>query len=221
MRLLSIHATRVIWLFSTNDLNPIGLGLRNLFSDLQERYKFGIMPNAAQVHEFVTKKQGVPFSAGTFTSSKGAVTISVTIFSDGITVDSRADSSASDEFLTDLLTWLHSKHGLVDFKTLRINKSYISEVYFTMEKSLNSLNGPVSKVAVGLGKTVPSVTKNLHFEISGISFSPDPEQNSKHVNFRIERDAKAPFEDSRYYSIAPLPTQDHLSVVKKLTALLK
>jgi hypothetical protein len=220
MRLLSISSSRAVWLFATNDLNPQGKHHPELMNAVRDRYKIEAMPTPAQILELQSKKQGLPIAVGSFDWSGGNAAIHATLFPDGITAETRAGTDAGDEFIADLVGWLHSEFGMTDSKDLTIRKIYNSEVYVHLSVALNAINPKLNKFADAVGHKASWPAPDLGFEVTGITISPNPAPRlqNPHPPFRLERDASAPFEDERYYSNGPLRTVDHLALLAKFEA---
>ena len=221
MKLLSISNAKSIWLFSTNDLNPRGMRIDGLLDGLRERYKFQIMPTPVQLHEFVTKREAVQLSMGAFDWSGGAAAIALTYYSDGLMVETRAGTQAGDEYLSDLLGWLKATYGMTDASLLPIRKIYASEMYVSMAKNLTMIHPKLKGFAENFGSKVFWPNPSLAFDVTGISFGADPISKAQHPPFKLERDIQAPFEHNRYFSSAPLPTDEHLTLLEQLESLLK
>ena len=183
MKLLSINASRSLWLFKINDLSPLGQARPTLLQELYERYKFQVMPNATQIIDFATKKQALSFKTGFFKWSGGEAGISVDLHNDGLVVDSRAGTEAGDAFLVDLTSWLHKVCKMVDIKTLSVQKAYVSEVYVSMPHSLSIINPKLSRFAEML--TSESTPQGLKFEVLGIGFGSDPILKAVHPAFSV------------------------------------
>jgi hypothetical protein len=211
VKLLSISNAKAIWLFPTQDLNPKGIAVPELMSAVRDRYKFHTMPTPAQFHEFQTKKSGIPFSGGSFKSSDGLVEVSVTYFADGIMAESRAGTEVGDEFIADFLAWIKTDYSMIDPDTLKIRRIYTNEVYVEMNHPLALMNPKLNNIAERFADAASWPIPH-GVEVTGIAFGANPvaTTNPPLPALKIERDANAPFENNRYFSVAPLQTQKHL-----------
>ncbi len=221
MKLLSISNAKAIWLFSTLDMNPRGHSIEGLLEAIQERYKFKIMPTLAQLHEFNTKKQAIPFSMGEFEWSGGVASMAITYYADGLMVETRARTAAADECLSDLLEWLESDHSMNGVKSLSIRKIYSSEVYVTMAKNLTTINPKLERLVKLFAEKSQWPGSATPFQLTGITIGADPSYKGQHPVFKLERDIQAPFDESRYYSTAPLSTEEHLEFLEEMERILK
>ena len=215
MRLMSILNTKAIWLFKTNDLNPRGAPNIKLVADLHARYQFQTMPTPAQIAEFLTKKTGVLFGLGTFAAKGGPASVSVTYYADGLMVETQSGTEVGDEFLADFLEWLRTTHATTDIATLTVRKIYSTELYFTMERNLTLANPKLQAFAEKFGRGAQWPDMELQFGVTGITFGPDPISKGQHPPFRLERDTTTPFSENRYFSAAPLQTEDHLAMIRE------
>lgn len=220
MKLLSIANAKSIWLFPTSDLNPRGSSNEELLKAVQDRYKFKVMPTLAQLQEFNTKKQAIPFSMGEFEWSGGVASMAATYYADGLMVETRAGTAAADECLSDLLGWLETHHSMTSIKSLSIRKIYSSEVYVKLAKNLTTINPKLQRVVKLFAEKSRSVG-STPFELTGITIGADPSFKSQHPSFKLERDVQVPFDDSRYFSFAPLSTDQHLTFLEEIEGILK
>jgi hypothetical protein len=52
--------------------------------------------------------------------------------------------------------------------------------------------------------------KGVRFQVVGLGLGADPQLGlSKPADFRFERELGKPFDQNRYYSLAPMQTQEH------------
>lgn len=213
MKLLSVNLARSIWLFILNDLNPRGYSISNLSNDVVNRYKFTGFPKADEDYDL---QKGVVFQLGAFQGSKKQpVNVNLTVYNDGFVADTRSSTIESDEYLEDIFNWLSKEYGYVPIQEIRRSKVYVSEVYVRMEKALNILNPKLERFAELLSSNVEGYGDNVILETTGISFLSDPGIIGRPGPFKLERQEGIPFEENRYYSIAPLQTEQHLEMLEE------
>lgn len=218
MKLLSVNTARALWFFHTNDLNPRGRAVeRDIYAGLAKRYSFKI-PDPKEMAELRQKGGGVVFSDGLFAKDKAtpAIQVNLTVYRDAMFADTRSSTTDSDAFLDDLLNWMHSEIGLLDYKSIAIRRLYVSEVYISLEKSLNKFNRQFDEFAKFLASKIKGPTKNLSLEVGALAFWIDPEIKHVHIPFRLERQDGSAFDEGRYYSMAPLETEEHLAAIEQL-----
>lgn len=216
MKVLQVSNTKSIWLFSTNDLNPSGIAHDGLLEAVRDRYQFQVVPTNAQVLDAVNKKQPVQLGAGTFKSSHGLVGVSLTYFADGLMAETRNSTGVGDELLTDLLDWLNSTYQMTNHREMKVRRIYSNELYLTFDNNLSFVNPKLRGIAAKYGAKAEWPNSTNRLEVIGISFGADPSSKSQLPPFRIERDSNAAFEDARYFSIAPLQTEDHMELLRHM-----
>lgn len=218
MKLLSIHIARAVWFFHLNDLNPRGKAIeRDLLSGIGQRYSFAKMPGVQEIIEARQKNTGIQATSGIFKSPSGlAIDVELTMYRDAIFADTRSSTTDSEAFITDMLDWLTQEMGMLDHRTIRINKIYVSELYVQLDKSLNFINPAFERFTSMLRTNIKSPTKDLNFEAGALQFWIDPALKHAHVPFRMERQEGIPFSENRYYSMAPLETDEHLKAIEML-----
>jgi hypothetical protein len=218
MKLLNIGLARAMWFFPLTDLNPRGKSVeRELLRELAKRYSFSNSPTPLDVAEARRKNEAVTLRDGVFKNAKGQdVEITLHIYRDALFADGRSDTKDSEDFLTDALEWLSNEFGLVDHTTIRIRRLFASEIIVSLDKSMNLINPKFGEFAKMLGETIQTPFQNIRFEMSALGFWIDPDVKHIHVPFRLERQADFGFSQNRYYSIAPLGTEDHLDAIQQL-----
>ena len=218
MKLLSVNLARSIWLFILNDINPHGLSIINLVSDFVNRYKFGTFP---KTNEDFDLQKGIVFQFGTFQGSKKQpINVHLTVYNDGFVADTRSSTVESDEFLDDVFSWLSKECGYTPIQEIIRSKVYISEIYIRMNKPLNALNPKLKEFAKHLSSKVEGYVEDILLETGGISFMRDPGKIGRPGPFKLEKQEGIPFEENRYYSIAPLQTEAHIELLKEFERIL-
>lgn len=222
MKLLNIATARAIWLFSVNDLNPRGQALRQeSFNAVAERYQFQSVPTPAFAIEAQKKNEPVPFVAGAFPSASGPiVAVDLRVYNDGIIADTRSNTKDSDGFLEDFFSWLPEGIGLPRTDVLIRKKLYVSEMYVESDYQLAMINPKLSKLSKSLASLVPKGSATS-YEISTLGFSTDPKDGAPLTNFRFERQINVAFDQCRYFSSAPVHTDDHFKLLEDLEETLR
>jgi hypothetical protein len=222
MKLLSIKQARSIWLIYLIELNPRGLNLYNLIKLIIEKYKFQIYPTKPEEFGFGKEIREIKFSGGNFQKDpKHNIGFDLTVYNDGLIVDTRSSTNDSDTILNEFLTWISGEIDLVPYHEVLREKLYLSELYVQTNKSLNSLNPKLANFAKHLNSLIKGHQNNpIAFETSGISFWTDPTKGNPASSFRFERVIDVPFSTNRYYSVASLQTDAHLKMLEELEDIL-
>jgi hypothetical protein len=213
MRLLAVRSARSIWLIPQYFLNPKGLFLRPAALQLKDRYQFLKSP----FDNNTIGTQEVKYEQGAFVGIDGApIQIeSLVLHPNGIVVDTHTSTDAGDAFLTDIGNWLVKDFGLPSFADAPIKRLYASELNVILEKQPSFLNPRlkpfVDAVSAHVGDEITGQVDLLSFQLStDQTRSPTPN------TFRIDREVSTSFRDNRYYSYAPLRTDEHLKLLQKL-----
>ena len=219
MELLAVRLARVIAFLRAEELNPEGRPIAHDFMKaFVERYSFLKSPQTAdQIID--AEDKGVTFELGKL----GDVGIDrVALFNWGVVVDTSASTDASEEILQDIQKWGAETYGLSNRPNLITRRAYVSEIVFSSEMFLSSINpylqalgGTITKLVTGYGN------ESLSYEVVGFGLAFDSTQTKQlFTPFRVERLVDASFADKKYYSGAPLRTSDHIGVINELESTL-
>lgn len=215
MELVSVRRARAIWLVDARDLNPRGIDIRPVLEAVKDRYRFrGFPKTAEEVNEQSPK--GIAFSDGSLSTADGAYSIdTATIYGDGLVVDSGLSTDLSEEFLADLLSFVSSNFALKYRSEMIHKKIYASELIVRTEKNLHTVLDKLSAIAERLSRIV-----GTPFEPSGIEFSVDHKISPRPAPFTFQREVNKSFDQHRYYSSAPLKTNEHEELLSLLESVL-
>jgi hypothetical protein len=126
----------------------------------------------------------------------------------------------TDAFLLDVLRSAAEEFGLYFDPTIIRSKIYLSEITVRMEQSLRTLNPKLARFAERLSMIHGHKCAGP-FEVGGISFWADTSMAAlKFAPFLLERKLNAPFSENRYYSKAPLHTDEHVRLLEDFEGLL-
>jgi hypothetical protein len=207
MKLLQVVMARSLWLFPTGEANPRGLSMLHVLPMIKERYGFMDVPDVREA--VVDDQKAMSFRRGRYSTSEGDLEVSFALYRDGLVADTRHSTAMTDAFLEDLLGWLVESERLV--RPSAIRKGYLSNVSFTTDGSLVKFH----RAFATLAKAVSAATylPRASFDLTGLTFGQDPAGSGNSPVFRIERDSTEPFDSKRYFSSAPLDTDQHLGVL--------
>lgn len=212
MNLLTIAGARSIWLFQIYDWNPRGRSLIPIYSSLVEKYNFQKYPKLNEIDW----QKGVKFEDGVFVNKAGEqLAINLTVYNDGVVADTRSSTIDSDYFLEEMLGYFTTAFGFPDYQLVLRKKAYASEMVVRLERPTDSINPKLRAFADRLSALLPN--DNIPFR-AAINLASDPERAGTALSFRLEPAAGFPFSENRYYSLAPLPTDVHLSVLQEFEA---
>ena len=218
MQLLNVIRARSIWLADTFDLNPrgkyIGPSIIELLKDNYHFLKYPASPND------LDQNNALVFSQGSFQIKKDLViAVDLSIYQDGVVADTRSSTKETDTFIENTLSLAVKAFGLEYRSEMIRQKLYVSELTVRPKNPLSGLNSGLlafaNKITSLLGEQGTTI-----YEPASISFWPDPSVTTQQVNFQFERKTNIPFSENRYYSRAPLHTDDHLKLLEEFEDLL-
>ena len=218
MRVLNVVSASSTWLFEVADLNPKG---KSLFPEvlewLKDTYNFKVTPETA---EAIEGKEGLQFKKGEYQAREEVfVDVELTIFNDGIVAKSSSSTEDTDKFLDNVISSLTAEFSLTFDSSMIRRKLYLSELNIKLEQPLPNLNAKLTAFSSTLTKASGSANP---FELGGISFWSDVTHAVyKTPPFTIERRMNAPFNENRFYTKAPVSTEQHIAMLKELEQILK
>jgi hypothetical protein len=184
----------------------------DLIQKLVERYGFLIFPKTLQDFR---SANGAVFEAG----KMGEIIIEkLTLYAQGIVIDTRSSTDDCELILTDAARWFSDITG-VHFSQERITrKFYFSQLSFATDLKFEFLNPRLRNVSSLLSQIVSKyASRQVEYETVAISFQVDHTKDT--VLFwqpmRIERLEGSSFDENRYFSAAPVPTNDHILLLRE------
>lgn len=214
MELSAVIMARFFAFIETYDLNPRGRAyFPEMATALVNRYGFAKYP---QKPEDFDESKGVVFQDG----REGDITINqVQIFTNAIYIDTASSTDDSEKIFHEALTWLSKDFGLRYQPEMVKRKTYVSQLTFHTDV-LDRLHPALSKLGQKLSTRVPQfygqplvyvpVIVNVGYDPLSVKAGPAP--------FTIERRADTLFSANKYFSSAPLPTDEHISTLEEFEA---
>jgi hypothetical protein len=234
MKLLHTKLGRSIWIFDILDLNPKGKALLGeLLSWIEDTYDFAVAPDsdnpvpntpAPGVQQAQTPP---PLAAGGFLFQRGRFQAredifvginNLTIYDDGIVVDTTSSTDDADQFADALLKSAASEFKLHYDPDMIRKKLYLSELIFRSDMVLDSLNSRLAPFADSLPKTL-ATDLPLRFGVGSVQFWSEPNDAGLHRVVKVEKQVGKASSEHRFYSDAPLQTRAHLGVLEEFEKL--
>ncbi len=197
-----------------------------LVEALKERYQFRQVPTLQQ-----PSFAGASFSLGKVRRRGRSIIVieelTVTYLGTHATIvgaSTRTSTADADYFLRDLADWIGGKYGLDKREILPPAYQSQLEVVFGAPISrhferLSEVGQAVTKFVTGYGlKDCPRFEFGgfwMHFDTSKVPPSPTP------VRFSLERRVGAAYGENKYFSEAPLRSEDHRRVLELVEAALE
>lgn len=216
MKLSAIVLARVIAFLETAALNPKGqLSYIDFSKAVVERYTFVKFPEKIEDYD---PQKGVEFVAGKL---NGIAIERATLFAGGIVIDTRSSTDDADRILEDALQWASNLTGLSSPPRI-VQRAYVSQLNYYSDVRLPLVNTHFQNLASKISEGISSymgqmlqyelVSLNFNFDLTTSKFAPGP--------FTIERAVDIPFSENKYFSTAPLPTNQHLALLEEFEVLL-
>jgi hypothetical protein len=212
MELLNIVTARATWLFDISELNPRGKSIfPELLEWLAEEYHFQKFPKSITD---LDETKGLAFSRGTFQAREEFfVDVELKVYNDGLIASSWSSTRNSEAFLEDVAKSAVREFGLTFRPEIIRRKLYLSQLNFTSNRQLIGINPKLSCLSEKISDLVPGKNKQ-QFEVGGITVSTlQGISRQSVVAFQVERKLNTSPEENKFYSTAPLQTDDHLAVL--------
>jgi hypothetical protein len=215
VKLAAVALARIIAFVETADLNPRGrVHFPDIVTALVERYGFLKFP---QKPEEFDESKGVTFEEGKFGEISN---LRIQLYTGAIVVETRSSTDDSEKILEDGLVWASQKLGL-EYQTGMIKRrAPVSQLTFYSDAPLNALNPILTKLSQKLTARIPNfIGQSIAYETTGIVIGYDMLRTKlTPSNFTIERRADAPFSENKYFSTAPMPTDEHIALLQSFEA---
>jgi hypothetical protein len=182
-----------------------------------ERYGFQKFPRT--IEEYRQPSTGAVFTLG----KMGNIVIeNYTVYPQGLVVDTRSSTDDSERVLKDITDWFCTLSGIQPPADGITRRFYLSQVNFRSQRSLDALNPNLHLLSDRLTEIVSAPAKqHLEFQTTGISFQFDATQGIAYsLPLKIERLADAQFSENKYFSSAPLQTDEHIHFLEEFETIL-
>jgi hypothetical protein len=216
MELLNISMARAVWLIDIAELNPRGKSIMpELLEWLKEEYHFEKAPSA--VTDLDEKTKALSFERGQFQVREEIfVDIALKIFSDGFVAETYSSTQDSEAYLRDVMESAAREFSLAYKPEMVRAKLCTSEVYVRSTKNLAGFNPKLSDFAAKISALLPTKPR-VEYEVASVAFWPvvHPLPNTSLAQFRFERKIGSLPSEKKYYSTAPIHTEDHLTLLNE------
>ncbi len=194
-----------------------------LISAVKQQYQF-LKPDVAASNAPIDFQAGKFEYDGKVTSIEQFVVAYVGNRATSLGASTRISSDASESFLEKVIEWAAREYGL-DTKEV-LPRAYFSQVEFVLSKPLSEhfaklgeMGGAITSFVQSYGlKDCPLYEFggfSMHFDlVENDDLKPNPQP------FAIERRVGSSYEERKYFSQAPLRTQDHKAILERLERLL-
>jgi hypothetical protein len=215
MKFSAIELSRILAFVDLNDLTPYGsISLAKIAPRLVEKLEFSSFPKTLEQFD---ESKGIVFEEGIW---DGIPVQKMTIYNNGIMMDTRKGTDASLEVLKGVFDWAVIEFGLVVPEFALQNIRFLNSFTFFSDK-IGYLGGtPVGRLAESLSQRIAEITgRSRSYETIRIDIDFDRlEQQVPIAPLTIQRRIASPFEQNKFYSEAPLPTDVHIALIEQLEA---
>jgi len=209
MELIAISLARVAAFLELQSLDPRGqTSTPDGFKALATRYSFTKIPQKYEEFDF---QKGAEFLDGKF---EGIVIERLTLFNNGVAIDTRSSTENCAKVLDDLLNVVRERYGAAMAPTRRLQ---LSQIIFRSGMKFSTVHPTLQPIADQLTASVSGdLGQPVLYDIFSIGLSADLSQiKLTPSQFTIERRVDTPFGANIYFSSAPLSTTDHIALIEK------
>jgi hypothetical protein len=213
MKISAIVLARFVAFMEPLDLNPVGkVYLPDIIPAIVAKYKFLKFP---QKPEDLDESKGITFEGGRF---EGITIQRIQLFTHVVSAETASSTTDSERVLEGALQWTAETFGLNYRAGMVKRKAHVSQLTFYSDSIFKNLNPVLLKIATKLSERVPQYFgTRVEYQPSSFAISYDPltVKNGTSV-FSIEPRAETPYDENKFFSTAPLPTEEHIKLLEEL-----
>lgn len=213
MELANVALARAIAFIETGRFNPRGEVPRDKFvSSLRERFSFMEVPS--KLEDF-NRSKGITFKAGYF---EGHSIEELTIYADGVKIDTRSSTEGGQQILTDTLEWLKDEVGISYIPGMIPRWGFLSQLVVRSEIDLNKIHSSLSRLSASLSNLVTERTgEPFNYRTAGLTIDFPKLTGERNIaSFTIERRLSTPDSEMLFYTQSPTHTGQHLLMLQNL-----
>ncbi len=217
MKLLSVSLARLTVVTETAEINPRNkVSLPELTKAFVNRYGFLKYPTAVAEFDLTN---GVTFATGKI---DGINIGSLILYFGGVVIDTGSSTDDSERVLSDLVSFVQELVGIQYVPVAEPRKFYLTELAFHSTAKLETLNPILRHISNRISDIVSGPARQrFDFEPVTVRFLPDLQKTKWQVSaFSLDRLAGAPLDENKWFSSAPLPTQEHLKLLDEIETML-
>jgi hypothetical protein len=137
-----------------------------------------------------------------------------------ILAETASSTTDSEKILEEALNWSAATFGM-DYRPGMIKrKAHVSQLTFYSDSIFKNLHPALLKISAKISARVPQYFGlNVEYRPSSFAITYDPLTLKNGVApFSIEPRAEVPYSENKYFSTAPLPTEEHINLLEELEA---
>jgi hypothetical protein len=212
LQLSAVINARTLGYIETFDLAPRGeVFFPEIVQELVKRYSFQKFPKTLE--EFDQSK-GIEFLEGK--TGNNSIQKFV-IFNTLLIVETRSSTTDSKEIMEGMLEWGAAKFGLTYRPGMIRRYAYVSDLSFYSEAPLLNVSPVLANLAAKASRLLTDIWQEpVQYESVNLTVGHDPMARKYGIApFSITRRAEARFSENKYFSEAPLPTDDHIALLEE------
>jgi len=219
MKLLRTSLARAIWMIDSEIIAPEGRSFWEFYQAMAKRYHFAKFPQ--HLMDF-NSNNALEFTAGTFVKSKKMhLRVGLAIYNNAIVADALSSTDDANQFLADISQWAAKEFDILLDSGL-VRKTYLSQVDVKFDSLANVANPKLDFVVDRLNsEVVPFGGKKVPFGLGGLTFWTEDIHTPQGQTFKLEHKHETEFTEHIYYSVAPLQTQQHITLLEDIEKALK
>jgi hypothetical protein len=213
MKITAIKQARFIALFDVDELIPSGLiSMSRIAPAIVKRFEFQ-KNTVPEEGEGDGKSKGFEFFDGIW---EGTPVQRLAVFNDGIIIETRVSTTRSREILDASLEWAKVEFGIHAASDIMRRLRYLSVLSFQSNAPILSFGSALSNMAAHMSTAMASITGSERiYSGTRIDINFDRSTDKEPIaGLTIQTLALEPFESRRYYSQAPLPTDEHVALLE-------
>jgi hypothetical protein len=217
MKIITYEGGRILDLVPMEEFRPThGVYTPDFLKAIAVRYQF-----VSWTQDWAEAiKSGAKFEVGKFDLGETTIAIKeLGIYSDGLICDT-STTDLSDVVLDEFINWATATFNLQP-RTSPIRRTYTSALVCTFDKSMESGLGALARTCDLFSMALKdSYGWDYSVKLNRLAFNVDPKDTPhlRNTNFLLERRLQNPngYADNRYYAVAPLRTEAHVSLLETI-----
>lgn len=212
MKFSAMELSRVLAFVDLNDLAPYGsVSLAKITPKIVERLEFSLFPKTLEQFD---ESKGIVFEDGLW---NGIPIQQMTIYNNGIMMDTRKGTDVSLRVVNEIFDWAVIEFGLVIPEYGIHTTRYLNKFTFFSDALVSFGGSPIQHLAESLSHHIAEITgQSRRYEAIRIDIDFDrSELKIPIAPLTIQRRITSPFEQNKFYTEAPLPTDVHIALVEQ------
>jgi hypothetical protein len=210
MKVAAINLSRVLAFVELSDLNPRGaVSMTRITPTLVDKASFRLFPTTLEQFD---ETKGITFEDGIW---DGIPVEKMTVYNNGIMMDTRSGTDVSLRLIREILAWSVNEFGLVLPENALQRIRFLNQFTFYSDALAKLGWSPIRGLADSLSEHLAEITgKSREYQVVRIDIDFDRlEQQVPIAPLTIQRRGLASFEDNKFYTEAPLPTDAHIALI--------